>query len=224
MRAQKIRKSAHPDLPDHLPVFPLTGVLLLPRGDLPLNIFEPRYIKMVDDALKAERLIGIIQPRRDAKAAKENGSLAPLYQTGCAGRITSFSETGDGGYLITLTGVSRFRMDKELAAMRGYRCIRPDWAPFIEDRKPIDDLGLDRKVLKALLSEYFQQNGLSCEWDIIDRAPDERLVNCLAMICPFDPGEKQALLEAPCCHQRAERFITMLKMAVHAKDESNGCH
>ena len=203
-----------PHLPDEIPVFPLPGVLLLPRGHLPLNIFEPRYISMVDDALKSDRVIGMIQPRDDSA----------LYETGCAGRITSFDETGDGRYLITLTGISRFKTRKELALKNGYRRVQPDWSPFSHDLKELDCLDIDRAALKDMLENYFRAQDIQCDMDSIDTAPDEKLITCLSMICPFDAGEKQALLEAQCCRERAQKFMALLKMAVHNGGNCGGCH
>jgi Lon protease-like protein len=197
------------DLPDMIPVFPLEGVLLLPRGNLPLNIFEPRYLAMVEDALKSDRIIGMIQPL--------NGEA--LYRVGCAGRITSFSETNDNRYLITLTGLSRFRVRDELPQQHGYRRVQADWMDFAGDLKPGSAcIDLDRARLHKLLSSYFDQQGLSCQWDAIDNAPDDRLITCLSMICPLEPSEKQALLEAPCCRTRADMFMAMLELAVRGRD------
>ncbi len=194
------------DLPDEIPIFPLGGALLLPRGILPLNIFEPRYLAMVDHALSTHRLIGMIQPR-------EIGS-AELYDTGCAGRIVSFEETDDGRYLINLKGVSRFNIKKETDGKEGFRNIQANWAVFENDLLPTDCLDIDREQLTNLLQTYFEQQGLSCDWEAVKEAPDDRLMTCLAMVCPFEPQEKQALLEARGCTARAELFITMLDMAV----------
>lgn len=208
-------------LPQSLPIFPLTGVLLLPRGQLPLNIFEPRYLAMVEDALKMDRLIGMIQPRDFQQGM--TADRAPLFETGCAGKITAFEETEDGRYLITLTGVSRFRLAEELPPQRGYRRVRADWSAFSEDRQARDCLGIDRNQLKDLLRSYFDIEGLSCSWDSIDGANDDKLMTALSMICPLDPGEKQALLEAACCRSRAKMFMTMLEMAIHNAKAICGC-
>jgi len=210
-------------LPSQIPLFPLSGVLLLPRGVLPLNIFEQRYKAMVEDALRTpDRLIGMIQPR----IAREglSGDTDPLYETGCAGRMTGFEETDDGRYLITLKGISRFRVKKENGLQRGYRRADVDWSPFTKDFKTTDCLDIDRNALKKLLSEYFTQQDLQCDWARIDGTPDERLMTCLAMVCPFDPGEKQALLETVCCRERAQKFMSMLKMALHQHGKGCGCH
>lgn len=198
-------------LPSSIPVFPLTGVLLLPRGKLPLNIFEPRYLNMVQDALASDRMIGMIQPQ-----AAGAGSAPVLYRTGCAGRITSFSETDDGRLLITLTGISRFLVAEEVATMRGYRRVIPDWSPFTADLAGgPETAALDRDRLDRALRGYFQMQGISADWDAIAKTADERLVSTLAMICPFSPSEKQALLESPGPVERANMLLTLLEMAVH---------
>jgi len=198
------------DLPDALPVFPLDGVLLLPRGHLPLNIFEPRYMAMVEDALKSDRIIGMVQP----------SGPDTLYAIGCAGRITSFNETTDKRYQVTLTGVSRFRIRNELPQQRGYRRVEADWGSFADDLKAASAcIDLDRARLHKLLSSYFDLQGLSCQWDAIDNAPDDKLITCLSMICPLEASEKQALLEAPCCKTRAEMFMAMLELAVCTCDK-----
>lgn len=207
-------KTEFENLPQALPVFPLPCVLLLPRGQLPLNIFETRYINMVDEALQTNRMIGMVQPRT------EEDHITEIYDTGCAGRITEFSETEDGGYLITLTGICRFKVVEEIEAKQGFRRVHPDWVPFRDDFQEEDCLGLDRDSLKSLLQSYFKKQDLSCDWDAIDEAPDERLMTCLSMICPLDAREKQALLETVCCHERAKKFMTMLEMAVH-QDRQN---
>lgn len=197
-------------LPGSIPVFPLTGVLLLPRGKLPLNIFEPRYLAMVQDALASDRMIGMIQPQ-----ATEAPERPPrLYGMGCAGRITSFAETDDGRFLITLTGVCRFRAGEELPTTRGYRRVVPDWSPFRADMAE-EAGGVDRDRLVSTLRQYFRQQGITVNWDAVTGAEDERLITSLAMICPFDPPEKQALLEAPCLKDRAALLQTLIEMAVH---------
>jgi len=208
--------SATSDLPRGLPIFPLPGVLLLPRGRLPLNIFEKRYLAMFDDALGGERLIGMIQPS-DARA---NDPSPALFSVGCAGRITSFSETGDGRYLVALDGIARFKIAEELPLHRGYRRVTPDWAPFGADLAE-DNGAVDRHRLIELLQAYFRQQSLSANWDAIGQAPDERLVTSLAMICPFEPPEKQALLEAGCLSDRARLMMSLLEIAIagHGEDD-----
>lgn len=196
-------------LPAFLPVFPLEGVLLLPRGQLPLNIFEPRYRAMVEDSLKSDRLIGMVQPR-------PGGATDDIYETGCAGKITEFSETPDGRYLVTLTGIVRFSVAGTAEPGAGYRRIAANWIPWRHDLRAAGCLNIDRSHLSALLKDYFVLNELSCRWDHIENTPDERLITCLSMICPFAPEEKQALLEAKTCRDRAQVFMTMLEMAVRS--------
>jgi Lon protease-like protein len=196
--------------PAILPIFPLTGVLLLPRGRLPLNIFEPRYLAMTRDALAGERLIGMVQPS-DLAAS---GSNPPVYPTGCAGRITSFSETDDGRFLITLTGTSRFRIREELPLLEGYRRVVPDWDAFAHDIGNEDEPGFDRERLVRGLRGYFQHHQISADWDAITSVSGERLVTSIAMICPFDPSEKQALLEAPDLAERARLLTTIVEIAL----------
>ncbi|HYD98442.1 MAG TPA: LON peptidase substrate-binding domain-containing protein [Alphaproteobacteria bacterium] len=206
-------------LPGTLPVFPLDGVLLLPRGRLPLNVFEPRYINMVQDVLATpERLIGIIQP---SGAAGPGGGREPaLYPVGCAGRISAFSETEDGRLVLTLTGVCRFQAGAELATTRGYRRVAADWSRFRDDMREEGDAGLDRARLLASLRAYFKRQGLQADWDAVASTPDERLVTTLAMVCPFAPQEKQALLEAPDLPERARALLTLLEIA--AVDDGGG--
>jgi len=197
-------------LPEVMPIFPLAGVLLLPRGKLPLNIFEPRYLAMTEDTLAGNRLIGMIQPSDPA----DRGNAPPVYRTGCAGRITAFSETDDGRFLITLTGLCRFDLMRELPPVRGYRRVTASWTRFADDLGEPGDADLDRYRLLDALRAYFKLHGLSANWDAIETTPDERLVTSLAMICPFDPSEKQALLEAPTLAERAHLMLAMIEMAV----------
>ncbi len=203
------------DLPTQLPVFPLDGVLLLPRGQLPLNIFEPRYLAMVNDALCRDRMIGMVQT---------TGTGPEIFKTGCAGRITQFEETSDGRYLITLTGVCRFEIAEELEHQRGYRRVRPDWSGFAGDLEKTGCLGLDRSHLTDLLKDYFTLNELSMDWGLIDAIGDDSLLTALAMICPLSAPEKQALLEAPSCKARATLFMNLLEIAVRAKGCCGSAH
>lgn len=204
------------DLPESIPVFPLAEVLLLPRGNLPLNIFEPRYLAMVEDALAADRVIGMIQPREEgsAEAAPE------LFRTGCAGRIHRFEETGDGRYLIALRGVCRFDIAEEQPAARGYRRVRADWSPYEADLASGGGAALDRDCLLAVLERYFAAREIDADWDALREAPEERLVTCLSMMCPFDAAEKQALLEAPDLAARASLLTALMEIA--ALDENAG--
>jgi len=194
-------------LPPVVPIFPLTGVLLLPRGVLPLNIFEPRYLAMTRDAMSSERLIGMIQPS-DPEAPEP----PPVFRTGCVGKITSFSETPDGRFLITLFGICRFSVKDELPLLSGYRRAVADWTPWRGDFEA-EAGGVDRERLEAALRLYFRQHGLSADWDAIRQTADERLVTSLAMICPFAPSEKQALLEAPSLAERGRIMIALMEMA-----------
>lgn len=201
-------------LPDVLPIFPLTGILLLPRGRLPLNIFEPRYLAMTRDALGGERLIGMIQPNEPQRDNTGGGALnPPVYKVGCAGRITQFSETDDGRFLITLTGVSRFRVAEELPLVSGYRRIVPDWQAYPLDREPPPEPNFDRGRLIRGLKGFFALRRLEVDWQAIEKAPAEHLITSLAMACPFAPSEKQALLEAADLDARAELLTALVEMA-----------
>ncbi len=197
-------------LPASIPIFPLAGALLLPRGHLPLNIFEPRYLTMIEDALAADRMIGMIQPDETAPPlAGEPG----VFAVGCAGRIVNFEETEDGRFLITLKGVSRFQVGEELATTRGYRKAVTEWTGFAGDLAPEDPVEIDRTALMDALRAYFKLQGIKANWDALSETPDERLVTSLSMICPFEPSEKQALLEAPGLFERAEILKTLVQMA-----------
>ena len=198
-------------LPEVLPIFPLAGVLLLPHAQLPLNIFEKRYLAMSRDALAGHRLIGMVQP---VHPEEEDTALPAVYGSGCAGRITAFQEIEDGRYLVTLTGMQRFAVKNELEPKCGYRRVEADWTPYQSDTTRTNCLEVDRDRLKNLLKDYFHKTGLSCEWELLDETPDRHLMTALAMICPFSAQEKQALLEAKDCQARAELFIELLDMAI----------
>jgi Lon protease-like protein len=201
------------DLPEAFAVFPLAGALLLPRGRLPLNVFEPRYLAMVEDSLGAGRMIGMIQP--DTPRACTAAGPA-LYRIGCLGRVSAFSETDDGRFLITLTGVIRFSVAEELPCRRGYRRVRAELAPFAADLAPLEQpAALDRAGLLADLRGYFAQHGIDANWDAIGGMADDALVTTLSMVCPFDPPEKQALLEAPGEAERASTLRTLLAIDTH---------
>ena len=219
--------AARAAMPEVLPIFPLTGTLLLPRGRLPLNIFEPRYLAMVRDALGGERLIGMVQPsepqddNRGPRGA--GGAHPPVYPIGCAGRVTQFSETDDGRFQVTLTGVSRFRIAEELPLQSGYRRIVPDWRPFEHDRDMPETPEFDRARLIRGLQSFFAQRQLSADWSAVEKAPSEHLITSLAMACPFAPSEKQALLEAADLGERAQLLTTLVEMAaVKPNDDDNG--
>jgi len=195
-------------LPRALPIFPLSGALLLPGGRLPLNIFEPRYLAMIQDALKGERTIGMVQPRE----GKGDAGDPPVYAIGCAGRITGFGELDDGRYEITLTGIARFAIVEELAQVKGYRPVRVDWSRFRGDLVPTEG-GVDRDRLLGALKPYLKRHKVKTDWDAIAKTPDDRLVTSLAMVCPFAPSEKQGLLEAEGLPARARLLTALLEMA-----------
>lgn len=206
------------DLPATLPVFPLGGALLLPRGVLPLNIFEPRYLAMVDAALRSgDRLIGMVQPKSPGAMFGEGDSSArpEIHDVGCAGRITAFNETDDGRILMTLTGICRFRVVEELDAMTPFRQVRADFTPFANDLAAgSGELDVDRDGLLDILRRYLDANGLQADWDAIDRSSNEALVNSLCMISPFGPQEKQAMLEAETLEHRNQILIALAEMAL----------
>jgi Lon protease-like protein len=196
------------DMPATLPVFPLSGVLLLPRGNLPLNVFEPRYLTMIDASLATSRMIGMIQP-----SEPEDKVLKPaLSAVGCAGRITSYRETDDNRYLITLTGICRFAVAEEIAIDTAYRQVIPDFGPFLGDLVEGDDVDFPRERLLDALKAYLSQRDLKADWRSVMSAPAETLVNALAMLCPFEPAEKQALLEAPGWQERVATLVALLEI------------
>ena len=208
------------ELPQVIPVFPLPGALLLPRGQMPLNIFEQRYLAMIDDALRdGHRLIGMIQPD---VVHSDNEDKPKLFSVGCVGRITQFAEAGDGRYILELTGVSRFKVIEELTALTQYRQCQVDYFPFIDDftaRKGEDDV--DREALIEVLRDFLKANNLKVDWDGVESAPNEALVNALAMMSPYGPPEKQAMLEAPDLKTRAEILIAVTEMDL-AKKRTSG--
>ena len=199
------------DLPDSIPVFPLPGALMLPRARLPLHIFEPRYLAMLDDTMKtSHRLIGMVQPR-EVPAGEDRR----LYAIGCAGRLTGFSETEDGRYMITLTGISRYRITRELDGFTPYLRAEVDWTGFDRDLGPTErDPGFKRAAFIDLLARYFEAMSLSTDWDSLKEAEDELLINSLSMLCPFEPEDKQALLEAPSLTTRRETLVTLIEFAL----------
>ena len=199
------------DLPQRIPVFPLAGALLLPRADLPLNIFEPRYLEMVDDAMSSHRLIGIIQPQADA----EKDDVPALMKIGCVGRITSYAETSDGRLLIALTGVSRFEISDELDCDTGYRQVVANYHPFAVDL--VSDIGandVNRPALLKAFRDYLNANNMNADWDQVDAASTEVLVNTLSLLAPYPPHEKQALLEAPDLKTRADVLVALTEVAL----------
>ncbi|MCK0096910.1 LON peptidase substrate-binding domain-containing protein [Yoonia sp. F2084L] len=198
------------DLPDTIPVFPLPGALLLPRSRLPLHLFEPRYLAMLDDVLKtSSRLIGMVQPY-DAP-----GAGGKLHSIGCAGKVTAFSETEDGRYMITLSGASRFRIKEEVEGFTPYRRCNVSWQGFDRDLGPVEkDDSFDRDAFMEALGRYLVDQGLSTDWESLGDAEDELLINSLSMLCPFEPEDRQALLEAPSLTTRRETLMTLIEFAL----------
>ena len=208
------------ELPEIVPVFPLPGALLLPRGQMPLNIFEPRYLAMVDDTLRdGHRLIGMIQP--DA-AHSHNEAKPALFRVGCAGRITQFAESGDGRYILELTGIARFKLVEELAVLTPYRQCKVDFFSYTGDfTARRGEEAVDRQALLEVLTDFLKANDLNVDWEGIESAPNEALVNALAMMSPYGPAEKQAMLEAPDLKTRAEILIAVTEMDL-AKKRTSG--
>ena len=194
------------DLPDRLPLFPLPGAVLMPRARLPLHLFEPRYLQMLEDTLKTEhRMIGMIQPEGEG-----------LSSIGCAGRVVAFSETDDGRMMISLGAISRFRLQEVEEGFAPYLQGRVDWTSFARDLGGSEqDAGMDRQALFALLDRYMQAQDLSTDWDAAAQAEDELLINSLAMMLPFGPGDKQALLESPTLSDRRELLVGLIEFALH---------
>jgi Lon protease-like protein len=196
------------DLPGSIPIFPLQGALLLPRGQMPLNIFEPRYLAMVDDAMRTHRVIGMVQPDGGPEQAKPS-----LYTLGCAGRITSLSETGDGRYLLTLTGIARYVIEEELTVMTPYRQARVNFSAYADDLAPAAGEGLvDREGLLRTLRNFAEAHHFAVDWEGVEAAPNDMLVNALSMMSPFGPREKQALLEAADLRTRADVLIAIAEI------------
>lgn len=206
-----------PELPEEFAIFPLPGALLLPRGRLPLNIFESRYCAMVMDSLGAGRMFGMVQP----EPGRDRVDAGPaVYRVGCLGRMTSFAETDDGRLLITLTGVIRFRVAAELPSHRGYRRVRGEYAGFEADLEPpAIPLTVDRDALLGALRPYFRARGIDANWEAIEETSDDMLVLTLCMVCPFEVAEKQALLEAPDGVDRAAMLVALLQMGAHDRPE-----
>ncbi len=203
------------DLPATIPVFPLPGALLLPRARLPLHIFEPRYLAMLDDTLKTDhRLIGMVQPR-----SVPGSDTKKLQGIGCAGRVTQFSETEDGRYMITLSGICRYRLKREVSGFTPYLKADVVWDGFDRDLGDEEtDPGFDRDRFLDLLGRFFDDRNLSTDWDSLKGAEDELLINSLSMLCPFEPEDKQALLEAPSLSTRRETLVTLIEYALRAGD------
>jgi Lon protease-like protein len=211
-------------LPKLLPVFPLRGAILLPRASLSLNVFEPRYLELVDHALACDRLIGIVQPGPDTGAVESPpGNGFPLRSVGCAGRIVAFTESDDGRVAISLAGIARFRIECDVAGDKPFRLCQVDYGPYAADF--ISGHGeeeVDRPRLIATLRSYLIANNLNADWDRINSASTERLVNTLAILSPYGPEEKQALLEAPDLRSRAEALVALAEMELAARDDGSG--
>ncbi len=208
-----------PDLPDVIPIFPLTGALLLPRARIPLHLFEPRYLAMLDDALKTpQRLIGLVQPNK-VPGRPGHG----LQSIGCAGRVTQFSETEDGRYMVTLAGMSRFRVVEEIEGFTPYRRARVSWDGFERDRGPEEeDARFNRTAFLTTLAQYFDSQDLQTDWDSLKEADDELLINSLSMLLGFEPEDKQALLEAPSLSTRRETLMTLIEFTMRGGDSGEG--
>jgi Lon protease-like protein len=209
------------DLPDTLPIFPLPGTILLPRCRLPLNIFEPRYLAMTEAALGAGRIIGMIQPMD----AGTDDPDPEVYLTGCAGRISSFSETDDGRILLILTGLCRFNIAEELQVDTPFRQVRADWNPYRDDLEGFGGGDIDRDYLFEILRAYFDARGLDTDWGALETSDDILLVNSLVMSCPFDAGAKQVLLEATGVEDRSRLMVSLMEMAtLDAFDDLGSMH
>jgi Lon protease-like protein len=208
------------DLPAVMPVFPLAAALLLPRAAMPLNIFEPRYLAMVDTALSGDRVIGMVQPDHHAALLPSGPALCAV---GCAGRITSFAETGDDRYMINLTGIARFRVVEERVAPTPFRQCRVTAAPFAADfAADAGDRAVDRSSVLKTFCAYLKAHNLEADWESVGRASNETLVNTLAMMAPFGPAEKQALLEAPDLRARAETLVAITELSLAGEAAGSG--
>ena len=201
-------------LPQNIPLFPLPGALLLPNSRLPLNIFEPRYISMVEDTIATKhRLIGMIQPVK-INAGKELSEQNKYQKVGCAGRIVSFTETGDGRYLITLEGISRFNFKNEVDHQKPYVLSQIDWSLYKNDLTPLEDMNsFDRSGFLEILKKYLDSAQIASDWEVLRKAKEEVLVNSLSMLCPFEPEEKQVLLEADTIRNRLDVLVTLMKLS-----------
>lgn len=212
------------DLPQVLPVFPLRGAILLPRATLALNVFEPRYLALVDFALAGSRLIASVQPAPEAGSSESPpGKSFPLRRVGCAGRITSFTEGDDGRLLLSLTGIARFQLSHDVASEQPFRLCQVDFGPYTTDfDSGHGEEDVDRPRLLTTLRNYLTANNLNADWDRIDSASSERLVNTLSILSPYGPEEKQALLEAPDLKARAEALVALAEMELAARDDGSG--
>lgn len=218
------RYSSADDLPETLPVFPLRGAILLPRASLTLNVFEPRYLALVDHALAGDRLIGVIQPASETGGAESpEGKAFPLRSVGCAGRITAFNETDDGHLMISLSGIARFAVGSEIPSDDPFRVCTMNYGPYADDfLSGHGEQTVDRSSLLDTLKRYLEANDLNADWDRINAATSERLVNTLAILSPYGPEEKQALLEAKGLKERAEALVALAEMELASRDDNSG--
>lgn len=219
----KYRRPA--DLPPRIPVFPLRGAILLPRSTLPLSVFEPRYLAMLDDVMSGDRVLGIIQPHATGEACQESpvGNAIGLKRIGCVGRVTSYQELDDGRLLITLTGIARFDTLDEAVAAKPYRIMSVSYDKFAADfAEGHGEDQVDRTTLLRVLKAYLDANRLSADWNSITRASNEILVNALSVMSPYGPEEKQALLEAADLKRRAEVLVALAEMELASSAESGG--
>lgn len=205
-------------LPPVIPIFPLAGALLLPGGILPLNIFEPRYLNMTQAAMYGDRAIGMIQPTEPELP----GRAPAVFRTGCAGRVTYYDETDDGRILIRLLGLCRFDVAEELDLRDGYRRVRADYGNYRADMQEDAEPALDSSELLAALRGFLGSRGIDANWKAFESMPAERLITSLSMMCPFEPSEKQALLEATDLADRGRVLLALLKMAESGPDEGPG--
>jgi Lon protease-like protein len=211
------------DLPTRIPVFPLRGALLLPRATLPLNVFEPRYLAMIDDVMSGARVVGIVQPSGCEGAESPDGKSAGLRRVGCAGRVTTYQELDDGRLTITVTGIARYEIVEEMPATTPYRMVHVSYDRFASDlTRGLDEDGVDRPKLLRALKGYLERNRLLADWSVIERASSEVLINALSIMSPYGPEEKQALLEAPDLRARAEVLVALAEMELAAHGGSGG--
>lgn len=211
------------DLPHELPMFPLRGAILLPRASLTLNVFEPRYLALVDYALANDRLVGVIQPGDTGSAESPEGKNFPLRKVGCAGRITAFNEADEGHLMISLLGIARFTLREEVASDAPFRIGSADFSTYeIDFVRGLDEQAVDRVSLLDTLRRYLEANSMSADWDRINATTSERLVNTLAVLSPYGPEEKQALLEAKGLKERSEALIALAEMELASRDDNSG--
>ncbi len=219
LQAGNIHYRTEKDIPASVPLFPLSGALLLPGGQMPLNIFEPRYLAMIDDVIATNRIVAIIQPQFNPEGGVENGDCPKLCSVGTIGRITSLSETGDGRYILSLVGICRFRLLEETTSKKSYRQARI--APFLHDLASDDNEdSVDREGLLSSFKAYLEANQLEADWESVEQASNVTLVNTMSMMAPYGPAEKQALLEAPDLKTRADTLVAITEIAL-ARDNDD---